>query len=78
MRKPAPLRCAGLHNLLPVIWRLYFNKLIKLNIQFLSIVPKRRDIVQVMQFLQIDLPKFRFTELGSKLAIELNNNMHKF
>ena len=35
MRKPAPLRCAGLHNLLPVIWRLYFNKLTKLNIQFL-------------------------------------------
>ena len=36
MRKPAPLRCAGLHNLLPVIWRLYFHKLTKLNIQFLS------------------------------------------
>ena len=36
MRKPAPLRCAGLHNLLPVIWRLYFNKLKKLNIQFLN------------------------------------------
>ena len=36
MRKPAPLRCAGLHNLLPVIWRLYFNKLTKLNIQFLN------------------------------------------
>ena len=35
MRKPAPLRCAGLHNLLPVIWRLYFNKPTKLNIQFL-------------------------------------------
>ena len=29
------LRCAGLHNLLPVIWRLYFNKLTKKNIQFL-------------------------------------------
>ena len=36
MCKPAPLRCAGLHNLLPVIWRLYFNKLTKLNIQFLK------------------------------------------
>ena len=36
MRKPAPLRCAGLHNLLPVIWRLYFNRLTKLNIQFLK------------------------------------------
>ena len=35
MCKPAPLRCAGLHNLLPVIWCLYFNKLTKLNIQFL-------------------------------------------
>ena len=32
--KPAPLRWAGLHNLLPVIWRLYFHKLKKLNIQF--------------------------------------------
>ena len=29
------LRCAGLHNLLLVIWSLYFNKLTKLNIQFL-------------------------------------------
>ena len=29
-----------------------------------------------MQFLQIDLPKFRFTELGLKSAIQLNNNMH--
>ena len=29
-----------------------------------------------MQFLQIDLPKFRFTELGSKSVIRLNNNMH--
>ena len=37
MRKPAPLRWPGLHNLLPVIWRLYFNKLTKLNIQFLNI-----------------------------------------
>ena len=36
MRKPAPLRCRGLHNLLPVILRLYFNKLTKLNILFLS------------------------------------------
>ena len=36
MCKPAPLRCAGLHNLLPVTWRLYFNKLTKLNIQFLN------------------------------------------
>ena len=37
MCKPALLRCAGLHNLLPVIWRLYLNKLTKLNIQFLNI-----------------------------------------
>ena len=36
------------------------------------------DIVKVMQFLQIDLPNFRFTELGSKSAIQLNNNMHNF
>ena len=31
-----------------------------------------------MQILQIDLPKFRFTEHGSKSAIQLNNNMHNF
>ena len=31
-----------------------------------------------MQFLQIDLPMFRFTELGSKAAIQLNNNMRNF
>ena len=31
-----PLRCAGLHNLLPVTWSLYFNKLTKLNIQILN------------------------------------------
>ena len=37
MCKPAPLRCGGLHNLLPAIWCLYFNKLTKLNIQFLNI-----------------------------------------
>ena len=42
------------------------------------IVPERWDIVQVMQFLQIDLPKFRFAELGSKSAVQLNNNMHDF
>ena len=36
MCKPATLRCAGLHNLLPVVWHLYFNKLPKLNIQFLN------------------------------------------
>ena len=34
--------------------------------------------MQVMQFLQIDLPKFRFDKLGSKSAIQLNNNMHNF
>ena len=36
------------------------------------------DIVQVVQFLQIDLLKFRFTELGLKSAVKLNNNMHNF
>ena len=45
---------------------------------FTCIVPERWDIVQVMQFLQIDLPKFRFTELGSKSAIQLCNKMHNF
>ena len=47
MCKPAPLHCAGLHNLLPVILRLYCNKLTKLNIQFLNIY---KDLV-------IPLPK---------------------
>ena len=34
------------------------------------------DIVQVMQFRQIDLPTFRFIELGSNSAILVTNNMH--
>ena len=29
-----------------------------------------------MQLPQIDLLKFRFTELGTKSSIQLNNNMH--
>ena len=33
-------------------------------------------IVQVMQFLEIDLPKFHLTELGYKSVIQLTNNMH--
>ena len=32
--------------------------------------------MKIVQFLEIDLPKFRFTELRSKLAILLLNNMH--
>ena len=36
----------------------------------------RWDIVQVMQFRQIELPKFRFIELGSNSAILQTNNMH--
>ena len=31
-----------------------------------------------MHFLQIALPRFRITELGSKSAIQLNNNNHNF
>ena len=31
-----------------------------------------------MQFFQIDLPKFRFTDIGIKSAIQLDNNMHNF
>ena len=45
---------------------------------FTRLSPIRRDIVLVMQFLQIDLPRFCFTELGSKTAILLKNNMHNF
>ena len=43
---------------------------------FTYISPEMWDIVQVMQFRQIDLPKFRFIELGSNSAIRLTNNMH--
>ena len=42
------------------------------------IVPERLDIVQVIQFLQIDLPKICVTKHGSKPAIHLNNNMPNF
>ena len=49
------LRYAGLHNLLPVIWRLYFNKLTKLNIQFLR--PCKTAITWLRSLLAI-LPLF--------------------
>ena len=34
MCKPAPFRCAGLYNLLPIIWCSYFNKQTNSNMQF--------------------------------------------
>ena len=62
MRKPAPLRCAGLHNLLPVIRRLYFNKLTKLNIQFLNneliILENSKIYVQGKGYVVFTLHKF--------------------
>ena len=43
---------------------------------FTCMIPERWDIVQVMQFLPIDVPKLSFTEFGSKSAIKLYNYMH--
>ena len=41
-------------------------------------IPGSRDIVQVVQTVQIDLQKFRFTEPGSNLAFVLKNIAHNF
>ena len=43
---------------------------------FIFRIPESRDIVQVMQIVQIDLKKFRFTEPGSNLAFVLKNIAH--
>ena len=40
------------------------------------IIPGSRDIVQVVQTVQIDLQKFRFTAPGSNLAFILKNIAH--
>ena len=45
---------------------------------FTFIIPGSRDIVQVVQTVQIDLQKFRFTEPGSNLAFVLKNIAHNF
>ena len=37
------------------------------------IIPESRDIVQVMQTIQVDLQKFRFTAPGSNLALVFKN-----
>ena len=42
------------------------------------IIPGSRDIVQVLQTVQIDLQKFCFTEPGSNLAFVLKNIAHNF
>ena len=42
------------------------------------ITPGSRDIVQVVQTVQIDLQKFRFTAPGSNLAFVLKNIAHNF
>ena len=39
-------------------------------------MPGGRDIVRVVQTVQIDLQKFRYTEQGSNLAIVLKNITH--
>ena len=41
-------------------------------------IPGSRDIVQVVQTVQIDLLKFRFTEPGPDLAFVLQNIAHNF
>ena len=45
---------------------------------FTFIIPGSRDIVQVVQTVQIDLQKFRFTAPGSNLAFVLKNIAHNF
>ena len=45
---------------------------------FIFIIPGSRDIVQVMQTVQIDIQKFRFTARGSNLAFILKNIVHNF
>ena len=45
---------------------------------FTFIIPGSRDIAQVVQTVQIDLQKFRFTEHGSNLAFVLINIAHNF
>ena len=42
------------------------------------IIAGSRDIAQVVQTVQIDLQKFRFTEQGSNLAFVLKNIAHNF
>ena len=43
---------------------------------FTFIIPGSRDIVQVVQTVQIDLQKLRFTAPGSSLAFVLKNIAH--
>ena len=57
---------------------MFWNILYPFHLYITYMVPKRRDIVKIVQFLLIDLPKFRFTELGSKLAILLCDDMQNF
>ena len=45
---------------------------------FTLIIPGKRDIMQVVQIVQIDLQKFRFTEPGINLAFILKNIAHNF
>ena len=45
---------------------------------FTFIIPGSRDIVQVVQPVQIDLQKFRFTPPSSNLAFVLKNIAHNF
>ena len=45
---------------------------------FTVIIPGSRDIVQVVQTVQIDLQKFRFTAPGSNLAFVLKNIAQNF
>ena len=45
---------------------------------FTFVIPVSRDIVRVVQIVQIDIQKFRFTEPSSKLALVLKNIAHNF
>ena len=61
-----------------MIFRCFRNALSTVLVFFTLIIPGSRDIVQVMQTIQIDLQKFRFTEPGSNLAFVLKNIAQNF
>ena len=51
-----PFKTKDLHNLLPIVWRLYFNKLTQLNIQFLI---KSWNYLIINEFSFVDEGEYR-------------------
>ena len=62
--------------------RLFFGVFEHFCLHFIDpltiIVTKSWGIVQIVQTIQTEIPKFRFTELGSNLANSLQINIHNF